>query len=414
MKKIVALIFIIILVFGIYPMNSLAVLGKILLDPSSNNIRAGETVKITLKVTNGDDISNITGDILFNENQLVYQSFTKSINSNWNISGPTITKGKLRFIIDDSTGKNPIQSSTSLLILTFKVGDLSPGTEVKVSTSDIKIVSSDGKSEVGVSNYSLSMNVSEPLSGNAYLKSLTVKEATLSPAFKNSVYDYSVSVPFETAKLTVTALAEDSSSKVAISDTNLTAGATKNITVTVTAQTGAKKTYTIKATRAKDPNYKQSDNADLAEIKPSIGILSPVFNAAVLDYVIYLPFETEEIKFTTKKADLGAKEPLIEGPEKLEVGENTFKITGVSESDKIKIYSVTVIRAMLFDPNKGSSSQNSEVSSTISEPEQYKPTGFKLFSKTGYIIIGITAFHIILFSFVAVLYFKTKKGKRAK
>lgn len=412
MKRITAFIFSIILTFLILPVSAFAVSGAMGLTVSSNTIRAGETVKITLKIT-ATEVTGLSGNINYNPNQLSYQSNSAIIGSPCTVSVNDVGNGKLKILIMDESASNLIKTG-NLVSITFKVGSINPGTNVAVTTSEMILANASGTTKANASNSSLTLAVSEPLSGNAYLKSLSVKEATISPAFKNSVYDYSVSVPFETAKLTVTAPAEDSTSKVVISDTNLTAGATKNITITVTAQTGAKKTYTIKATRAKDPNYKESDNADLAEIKPSVGILSPVFKAEVLDYVIYLPYETEEIKFTAKKADTGAKEPTIEGPAKLLVGENSFKINGVSESNKTKVYSVKVIRAAIYDPNMSSSSQSIEVSSTSSQTVITPPQGFKLFSKTGFIIIGITAFHIILLSFIAVIFFKAKKGKRAK
>lgn len=413
MKKITAFIFTIILTFSIIPICVYAISGTITLNPSSNIIRAGETVTVTLKIT-ASEVTGLTGEINYNPNQLIYQtnSLNSIIGSPCTVEVNKVNEGNLSIIVMDQSTSNLIKTG-SLFSLSFKVANINPSTIVTVATSNVKL-SNANSVKYNASNYSLTMTVSEPLSGNAYLKSLSVKEATISPNFKNSVYDYSVSVPFETAKLTVTAPAEDSTSKVAISDTSLTAGSTKNITITVTAQTGAKKTYTIKATRAQDPNYKQSDNADLAEIKPSVGILSPIFKAEVLDYVIYLPYETEEIKFTAKKADANAKEPATYGPEKLIVGENTFTITGVSESNKTKVYSVKVIRAAIYDPNMSSSSQSTAVSGTSSQTTITQTQGFKLFSKTGFIIIGITAFHLILFSFIAVFFFKAKKGKRLK
>jgi hypothetical protein len=87
-------------------------------------------------------------------------------------------------------------------------------------------------------------------SGDNTLKDLTVQEGTLTPDFDPEITEYEMEVPFEVEKLTIDALANDEKATVEISDTTLVAGETTVITVTVTAENGDVKVYTIQVTRA--------------------------------------------------------------------------------------------------------------------------------------------------------------------
>jgi len=113
--------------------------------------------------------------------------------------------------------------------------------------------------------------------------------------------------------------------------------------VTVTAQSGAKKTYTIKVTREKDPNYKASGNARLKSLTPGQGILSPAFTPDVTAYVVYLPYEI--MTFNAKGEMEDAKAQGASSTEiKLEAGENIFTITGKAEDGTEKAYTIKVMR----------------------------------------------------------------------
>jgi len=86
------------------------------------------------------------------------------------------------------------------------------------------------------------------LSGNANLKSLTING--LSPSgFSPDVTSYTMTVPDSAPdRLTVVAVPEDGTASVSVSGDTLVNGAA-TVTVTVTAQDGTKKVYTVKVTR---------------------------------------------------------------------------------------------------------------------------------------------------------------------
>ncbi|MCQ2478841.1 MAG: cadherin-like beta sandwich domain-containing protein, partial [Clostridia bacterium] len=86
-------------------------------------------------------------------------------------------------------------------------------------------------------------------STNANLSSLSVSGGSLSPKFAANTVTYNVTVPNSTSKVTISAAAQDQKAKVSGTGAcDLKVG--KNVkTVTVTAESGAKKNYTLNITR---------------------------------------------------------------------------------------------------------------------------------------------------------------------
>lgn len=106
----------------------------------------------------------------------------------------------------------------------------------------------------GYSNiYTISVTREAP-SNNCNLKSLTVLNAALSPAFQPGVYAYKVNVPYTADRLELQYAAAESHAKVNVNHPALTAGAVTNVTLTVTAEDGvSQRTYVISVTRAAPP-----------------------------------------------------------------------------------------------------------------------------------------------------------------
>ncbi len=103
----------------------------------------------------------------------------------------------------------------------------------------------------GGDGQSASMSVvDKQLPNNANLSSLSLSTGALSPNFTAARTNYTASVPYETDKITLYAKTSDAKAKVAISSnpTNLNVGA-NTVKVTVTAQDGSQKIYTVVITR---------------------------------------------------------------------------------------------------------------------------------------------------------------------
>jgi mannan endo-1,4-beta-mannosidase len=87
---------------------------------------------------------------------------------------------------------------------------------------------------------------------NADLGMLSVDAGTLTPAFAAGTTTYTVSVPYAVTSVQVAGAAADSNATVStpVTLSDLVAGATQTATITVTAQSGATKAYTVEVTRA--------------------------------------------------------------------------------------------------------------------------------------------------------------------
>ena len=139
--------------------------------------------------------------------------------------------------------------------------------------------------------------------------------------------------------------ADDSKAKVSVNSPNLTPGGTTKVTVTVTAESGAKKTYTISVKRAQDPNYVASNNNDLSGITIDGFLLSPVFSAENTEYVIWLPYETENVTVSGTPADSKAN-VTVEGGDNLTAGvDNEIKVICTAEDGTQKVYTIIAKRA---------------------------------------------------------------------
>ena len=88
-------------------------------------------------------------------------------------------------------------------------------------------------------------------SSNAFLKKLNISGYNLNPQFNKNTTSYSITVNNNVESLGVTAYPEDSKSKVSISGNKNWKVGVNNVTITVIAENGNKKTYTIAVTRDK-------------------------------------------------------------------------------------------------------------------------------------------------------------------
>ena len=210
--------------------------------------------------------------------------------------------------------------------------------------------------------YAITVNRKDNRSGNNKLASLSVNGAELSPKFNANTDSYSVSVPYSISNLKVNAKTEDEKAKISITNTNLTAEETTDVKIVVTAENGSTKTYTIHATRGKDPNKVLSTNNNLSSLTVSTGTLSPSFNKEQTKYIVYLPYEVDSIQFETVVEDIKYAKVKIEGPNKLNVGNNSYKILVTAEDNSIKEYTVIVARGNnLLETNLSSNTNIKEI-----------------------------------------------------
>ena len=337
MKKIISILTILVLCLGLMlPMTvSAATASASLTGPAT--VRAGDTITVSFNL-NGSDIYGVEGMLSYDSSQVTLSGISQKIASPWKVE----FNGN-KFAIYDENVEKPINNNKTLFTATFKVKSVAVGTNIKISCTGV--TATDGSADKNIGTITYSKTVAAPLSGENTLSRLTVSNATISPSFSANTTKYTASVPFSVSKLNITATATDSNAEVKVNSPTLTPGKKTNVTVTVTAENGAKKTYTIVVSREADPNYVASGNNKLSGIKVDGFLLSPVFNADKTDYIVWAPYETTSVKVSGTVADKKASVEIVGGDNLAAGQDNTVKVICTAENGDRKEYTVIVKRA---------------------------------------------------------------------
>ena len=141
---------------------------------------------------------------------------------------------------------NATSAGTFSCTLTFKA--LATGS-AKINVTSYDLVDNNGDPIAGhIGSSTVTITNPPTASSDATLADLSISPGTLSPAFSPSTTSYTATVSSSTTKLTVSATKNHSAASVSVSGTSLSVGK-NNVYVTVTAEDGTQKTYTIVVTR---------------------------------------------------------------------------------------------------------------------------------------------------------------------
>ena len=184
-----------------------------------------------------------------------------------------------------------------------------------------------------VRTYTITVNRKDDRSSNNYLKTLTINSGTLT--FVKDTLEYNVSVPFETVRIDVNAVAEDVKSKVVVNNIDLVVG-NNVITVVVTSENEESRTYKINVNRLTEA-AKMSDNNNVS----TIDIVGHDFDFVkdVFEYDITLTNE-DKLHFFVELEDEKANY-VIDGNNDLKDG-SVVKVISTSESGEKKEYKFNV------------------------------------------------------------------------
>ena len=372
MKRIINLVLIAVLCVSLLAVAAFAASASAKLT-GPGTVRAGDTITLTFNL-NGSGIYGASGTLSYDANQLELKKTEQKIGNGW-----AVEFNGNNFVAYDNNLAKPINSNTALFAVTFKVKNLTTGTKLTVSYTGV--TSSDGSADTNIGTVSYSATIAAPLSTDNSLKSLTVSNATISPAFSAGTTSYTAAVRFEVSKLDIKAQANDGKAKVSIDNPELTPNGTTNVTITVTAENGSKKTYTIAVKRAQDPNYVPSSNNALSGITVDGFLLSPVFSPENTQYVIWLPYETERVTVSGTAADSKAS-VTVEGGDALIAGaDNEIKVICTAEDGTQKVYTIIAKRAAAHgsgteptDPPTEPTDPPTEPTEPATEPTEPAPT----------------------------------------
>lgn len=323
-------------------------------------VRAGDTVTVTFNLS-GSGLFGVSGALSYDSSQVTLTGTAQKIGSPWMVE----FNGN-NFLAYDNNLTNPVNSNTAVFTATFKVKNVAAGEKINISCTNV--TATDGSADTVIGTAACSISVAPPLSTDNTLNSLTVSNATLSPGFSSGTTSYTASVPYEVSKLDLKATANDAKAKVSVNNPTLTPAGATTVSITVTAENGATRTYTISVTRAQDPNYVSSSNNHLSSISVSGFLLSPVFSKETTEYVIWLPYETESVSLSGVAEDSKAS-VRVEGGNELVAGQdNVVKVICTAEDGAELVYTVIVKRAAAHNAEPPTEE------STMEEPTTEEPT----------------------------------------
>lgn len=242
-------------------------------------------------------------------------------------------------------------------------------------------------------------------SSNAHLSKLQINQEGLTPNFNKNKTSYAVTVGENVNDLKVTAVAEDSKSKVAISgNTGLKNGDNK-IYITVTAQDGTKKVYTITVTKTGDAN---KSNSYLQNLIVENATLSPEFSKEIFEYDCGTVGKSVE---TLKILAFGENENVkidITGNDKLSEGDNKIIVKVTSEDGTTtKEYVITVKKdSSIVEEN------NIEEINALQDTDNDNNFFNKLFKKIKNNWLVCLMYIVILVQFIEIVYLYKKQNNK--
>lgn len=212
---------------------------------SSNSPKVNDSVTVTVTVSGAEAMYSTEFDVSYNSDALKFESGENAAGGAGVVKVAGLPAGASK-------------QSYSLRFTAIAAGSCT------VSVSGTAFYK-DTEDSLGAS---AAMTVSDAAkSDNADLKSLSLSKGTLSPKFSASKTSYTASVANDVSEVKVYATAADSAAKVEVSgDSALKVG--KNTrTVTVTAASGAQKTYTITITRGDISDSSEQETSE-PEVNP--------------------------------------------------------------------------------------------------------------------------------------------------
>lgn len=211
------------------------------------------------------------------------------------------------------------------------------GWQEGINVITITVTATDGTKKVYTVNVNRkvsnppSTSNKAPLSSDNYLQSLIPSDGTLSPNFDKNISNYQITVPRGTTSIKFDAITSSSAAKVKIEgNENLKIGY-NTVLVTVTAEDGSKRTYSINVYRSEQ----EGDNL-LKDLIVEGNTISPTFDPNVNEYEVTVG-NVDEINVKALTQNPNAKVEII-GNKNLQEGRNLVQVKVTDENGFTKTY----------------------------------------------------------------------------
>ncbi len=324
MKKI-ALLLILLLPFAIKA-------GTISLS-GTKTISPGETVTLPVVVSSSNKINGAQAVITVDGDD--FEVLIKKTTSSYKLE-----TGSNNFLVyTGSLSKFIPNKGTAAKIYVKAKSTATPGATATLTLKKVYLstLQNDVLDDETCANYTTTLTVGEPKSTNNYLSSLEVTGYTI--AFDKDTTTYSIKVNEPGSALKVNYVAEDEKATVKVSSPTLVEG-TNKITVTVTAESGAKRVYTINVTvPTKEVATNTAVNLKTLEVKGyNIG-----FSPDKTEYILNVENDVKTVEINSTLEDSASTKNMT-GPSELKDGENVYEITVKDKDGNKKVYRVTINR----------------------------------------------------------------------
>lgn len=231
------LVTILIILVGVsqFGIKSMAASGSTSIGLSAGTVQVGQQFTVTVNLNYDTAIGGYTSALTYDPSVIEFVSSSSANGGGGNVTLSTVGDGVATSISINMTFK-AVSNGTSAI----SVG----------ATSDAYTFTDE--TQVSVAGSSTSITVAAPVqaSTNNNLASLQISPGSISPAFATGTTNYNASVGEDVSSVVVSAVPADSTAKVSVSGNQSLKAGNNKISVVVTAQSGAKKTYVITVNKA--------------------------------------------------------------------------------------------------------------------------------------------------------------------
>ena len=284
-------------------------------------------------------VTKITGQITVDTENLQLKSIYACDESRWHSTSDM--NGHIFQRLAEGAGQEPV------FRIKVQLRSVEEGTKIWIRMHNV--VFWYGDSAVQMGDILWEKTVGHIASGDNLLTELRLSDCALSPEFSPYQQNYTAVVSHEVGQVQVTAVTSNEGATVQISSPQLEQGMATDVTVTVTAEDGSIRVYTISVTRENAPDRIPSNNCDLESLSVTDFKLSPEFRADVTQYVLWLPYETTGVEVDAVAADIRAT-VTIAGNRGFKAGQdNPIYVICTAEDGTQKQYIIIAKRAQAHE-----------------------------------------------------------------
>ena len=334
-------------VFGIINVNaaSLEITGVSTLKTDENG-----KYEIKLKDVGSDEFTQVEFEVAYDSSLIKFEG-----NESSDYSTTPNYSGNKAFIVSANNYKDGVIGAFNITNLSGENATTSFVIKnIKFKKGDVEVGTAADYSKTLTLRQGVTTTTSRPKNTSASVTSLSFKNATMKPAFNQSIHEYKL-------------YTKDTIRQVTLFYTTLETGVTLKSECTVGCTVSSQSDTIIQTIQGKNEvifKFTSEDEKNTEEYKFIIyrgettdgsnklaGLnikdynINEQFDENTLDYTASVPYEVENLEINATSADENAKVE-IKGNNNLKVGENviTITVTPTDEENEIKIYNITVIR----------------------------------------------------------------------